>query len=56
MTRLDREQAGFDAEVMRLFATGRMCGWQRFVQASRALRLGLDDSVCWMELVDDGQE
>lgn len=55
MTRAEREQTMFDAECMRLHIRGRMQPWQRRVLASQALRKGLDDSVVWMELVDDGE-
>lgn len=52
MTRIEREQAGFDAECMRLHARGRMTEKEQRYQAEVALRKGLDDSVVWMKLVE----
>lgn len=49
MTREDREQVMFDAECMRLHIRGRMAPWQQHALSRRATRLGLDDSVVWME-------
>lgn len=43
------DQVMFDAECMRLHIRGRMAPWQQHALSRRATRLGLDDSVVWME-------
>ena len=45
------DQVMFDAECMRLHFRGRMAPWQQHERAAYALRMGLDDSVVWMEPV-----